>query len=382
MYLLLSATLAVFALFSALVPVLGTVLGLGAIVLAVMVLWSGGKKVVPVVIICVATVAGLSSMGTVTRPLAAVPSNTPAAASAPLPESTEPRPAPAPSVDATQVIASAQPQTALAALSLIVVSDAQDTAGYARAAFAFGAYDFDHNGCDARNDILRRDLTATTLKPGTNGCVVLSGTLNEPYSGSTISFVRGATTSSLVQIDHVVSLEDAWRSGASTWTPLQLEQFGNDPLNLLAVSGKLNDQKGDSDAAQWLPPNPAYRCTYVARQVAVKYTYNLSVDTAERAALAGVLSTCPSQQLPAGAKALPTPVTKTPEPSPVVVPPPAASAATQGGSSDSDTSSSGGAVYYKNCAAVRAAGKAPLYRGQPGYRPGLDRDHDGVACEK
>jgi len=38
-------------------------------------------------------------------------------------------------------------------------------------------------------------------------------------------------------------------------------------------------------------------------------------------------------------------------------------------------------VFYRNCAEARAAGAAPIYAGQPGYRPGLDRDGDGVACE-
>ena len=53
-----------------------------------------------------------------------------------------------------------------------------------------------------------------------------------------------------------------------------------------------------------------------------------------------------------------------------------------GGSGYGTDRSSGGSAYYPNCKAARAAGAAPLYRGQPGYRPGLDRDNDGVACER
>ena len=118
--------------------------------------------------------------------------------------------------------------------------------------------------------MLRRDLTAELLKPGTHGCVVLSGTLADPYTGRTIVFARGRSSSSKVQIDHVVALGDAWVTGAQQLTPTQRTTLANDPLNLLAVDGPTNGAKSDADAASWLPPNKAFRCTYVARQVAVK----------------------------------------------------------------------------------------------------------------
>ena len=157
-----------------------------------------------------------------------------------------------------------------------------------------------HNGCDTRNDILRRDLTGTALKADTHGCVVLTGTLADPYTGTTIPFTRGVTTSAEIEIDHVVPLGDAWESGAQDWAMQQRVDLANDPLNLLAVSGRENEAKGDSDAASWLPPNVAYDCPYVARQVAVKARYKLAVTQAEHDAIGRVLETCPGQALPTG----------------------------------------------------------------------------------
>jgi Protein of unknown function (DUF1524) len=155
-----------------------------------------------------------------------------------------------------------------------------------------------HNGCDTRNDILRRDLAALAVKPGTHDCVVTAGTLADPYTGRTIAFVRGATSSSAVQVDHVVALSDAWQKGAQQWPARTRRDLANDPLNLLAVTGPVNRAKGDGDAATWLPPNKGYRCAYVARQVAVKARYHLWVTAAERDGIARVLSACPGQPLP------------------------------------------------------------------------------------
>jgi hypothetical protein len=240
-----------------------------------------------------------------------------------------PAPAPAGSSDTAALLAGATGQTALVALAQLAVDDHPSMAGYLRDAFGYRAYDTDRNGCDTRNDILRRDLTAVVIKDGTNGCVVLSGTLADPYSGTSIGFVRGTATSNDVQIDHVVALGDAWQSGASTWTDDTRHRLGNDPLNLLAVSGPLNTQKGDKAANEWLPPNTAFRCAYVARQIGVKLTYALAVTTGERAAMAAVLSSCPGQALPDGS-ALPAAVAKptptrapvaTQAPAPVVQPP-------------------------------------------------------------
>ncbi|MCQ9676843.1 HNH endonuclease family protein [Corynebacterium sp. BF-R-2] len=152
--------------------------------------------------------------------------------------------------------------------------------------------EFGHNGCDTRNDILRRDLDNLVIKDGTHDCVALSGTLQDPYSGQVIEFQRGAETSDAVQIDHVVALADAWQKGAQQWSPEQRRNFGNDPRNLLAVDGPLNQQKGAGDAATWLPPNKAFRCEYAQRIVEVKAAYGVWVTDAERQALRGLLQAC------------------------------------------------------------------------------------------
>ncbi|MBO0728828.1 MAG: HNH endonuclease [Acidimicrobiaceae bacterium] len=229
-------------------------------------------------------------------------------------------------------------ESALAGLASLAVKGRAPKTGYSRDQFGPAWADNvsvagGHNGCDTRNDILRRDLTNIGLKPGSGGCIVLTGTLHDPYSNTTIAFVRGATTSQSVQIDHVVALADAWQKGAQQLTISVRTDFANDPLNLLAVSGTMNQQKGDSDAASWLPPNRAFRCPYVARQIAVKVRYHLWVTAAERDAMTRVLSTCPNQTLPAegtrpsignpGPPAPQTPTTVAP-PAPAPSPPPTA----------------------------------------------------------
>ena len=190
--------------------------------------------------------------------------------------------------------------SALAALRRLPVKGRAPRTGYSRSEFGQTWADVDRNGCDTRNDVLRRDLTAVVLKPGTHGCTVLTGVLHEPSTGQSVLFVRGVGTSLAVQIDHVVALGDAWQKGAQSLTLERRRALANDPLELLAVKGAVNQQKGDGDAATWLPPRKAYRCAYVARQVAVKAKYRLWVTPAERDALARVLSTCPRQPLPTG----------------------------------------------------------------------------------
>jgi hypothetical protein len=170
--------------------------------------------------------------------------------------------------------------------------------GYTRDQFGPAWADVDRNGCDTRNDILKRDLTDEVFKEKTNGCTVLSGTLVDPFSGETINFVRGVATSSEVQIDHTVALSNAWQTGAFKLTADQRKAFANDPLNLLAVKGRLNSQKGDGDAATWLPPLKSYRCEYVSRQIAVKVKYKLWFTAPEKEAMIRILKTCPEKALP------------------------------------------------------------------------------------
>ena len=172
--------------------------------------------------------------------------------------------------------------------------------GYTRDQFGPAWADVDRNGCDTRNDILKRDLSEEVFKEKTKPCVVLSGTLIDPFSGETINFVRGVVTSNEVQIDHTVALSNAWQTGAFKLTADQRKAFANDPLNLLAVKGRLNSQKGDGDAATWLPPLKSFRCDYVSRQIAVKIKYKLWFTAPEKEAMIRILKTCPEKALPIG----------------------------------------------------------------------------------
>ncbi|MBF1031588.1 MAG: HNH endonuclease [Candidatus Nanosynbacter sp.] len=159
--------------------------------------------------------------------------------------------------------------------------------GYSRKQFGNGWGKI--NGCSVREVILARDLTDEKID---EKCRVLSGVLNDPYTGQTIQFQRGEKTSSKVQIDHVVALSDAWQKGAQQISPEEREKLANDPLNLLAVDGPANQAKGDGDAATWLPSNKPFRCQYIARQVAVKRRYRLWVTEAEKSAMSGILEKC------------------------------------------------------------------------------------------
>jgi hypothetical protein len=241
-------------------------------------------------------------------------------------------------------------QTATDVLATLTVKGRAPKTGYDRDQFGPQWADVDRNGCDTRNDVLARDLTGESFTPGTHDCVVLSGTLADPYTGQTITFQRGSGTS--VDIDHVVALSDAWQTGAFGWDEARRTALANDPLNLLAVDYSANRQKGDGDAATWLPDARGYRCAYVARQVAVKASYGLWLTQAEHDAIARVLETCPAE-----------PVPSSPAPAPADVP-----AGTP-------------AEPYADCAAARAAGAAPVHRGDPGWSDRMDGDGDGVACE-
>ena len=166
---------------------------------------------------------------------------------------------------------------------------------YDRSAFGQAWLDVDRNGCDTRNDILRRDLAGAEFDEKSS-CRVASGTFREPYTGRQLAFRRGAGSSKAVQIDHVVALGDAWQKGAQQLTAAQRTSLANDPLNLIAVDGPANQDKSASDAATWLPPNKAFRCHYVARQISVKAAYRLWVTPAEKESMHRILSTCPGQQ--------------------------------------------------------------------------------------
>ncbi len=184
--------------------------------------------------------------------------------------------------------ASANEPTTLAVLNQLEVKGRAPKTGYSRAAFTHWS-DLNRDGCDSRNEILQRDLTQIVFKAGTRDCKVISGQLLDPFSGKILIF---SSSKSTVDIDHLVSLSNAWQTGAAYFDKKTRELLANDPLNLLAVDAKLNRQKGDGDAATWLPPLKSYRCEYVARQVAVKAKYSLWVTSAEKDAITRVLSSC------------------------------------------------------------------------------------------
>lgn len=231
-------------------------------------------------------VAGFSGAAVALLLVGVVPDGGPTAGSRPAPASVPPSFAPA----------GTDPGPALALLETIPVKGRAPRTGYEREQFGQRWADTDRNGCDTRNDILGRDLTGEKFKPGTRDCLVLTGLLDDPYTGRAIPFTR--QDASAVQIDHVVALSDAWQKGAQAWPPAQRLAFANDPLNLLAVDGPTNARKSDGDAATWLPPHKAFRCPMVARQVAVKAKYGLWVVPPERDAMARVLRQCPGEPVP------------------------------------------------------------------------------------
>ncbi|MFC5930043.1 HNH endonuclease [Cryobacterium melibiosiphilum] len=178
------------------------------------------------------------------------------------------------------------------------------------------SYDFDNNGCDARNDVLARDLTAIRLNAGSNlsECTVTTGTLLDPYTGETISFTRGVDTSSEVQIDHLLPLKAVYATGGQAWSQEKREAVANDPINLLAVKGSENGSKSDSLPSDWLPgvypdvsdrhdlgqrvvwddlpADTSLQCWYVQQLVPVFVAYELGLTEQDRVAMTTVLETC------------------------------------------------------------------------------------------
>ena len=150
------------------------------------------------------------------------------------------------------------------------------------------------DGCNLRQRILKRELGETAVLADDN-CSVISGEFDEPYTGSHLVFYQKSDLSNGLQIDHVVALSDAWQKGAQNLSKDERFKLATDPLNLLAVDSATNQGKSDGDAATWLPPNKAFRCQYVARQISVKYKYHLWVTDAENTALKKVLENCPNE---------------------------------------------------------------------------------------
>jgi len=150
------------------------------------------------------------------------------------------------------------------------------------------------DGCNLRQRIIKREFGDSAVL---DGCTVISGEYDEPYTGEHIIYSSKTEISKQIQIDHIVALSDAWQKGADFGHMDSETRYAlaTDPLNLIAVDSSANQQKSDGDAATWLPSNKKFRCQYVARQVSVKYKYQLWVTTAEKDAILKVLESCPLQ---------------------------------------------------------------------------------------
>jgi hypothetical protein len=153
-----------------------------------------------------------------------------------------------------------------------------------------------YNGCDTRNDILDRDLVDKTYV-SISRCpsAVATGLLHDPYTNAEVAFTRGEKTGAAVQIDHIVPLALAWDLGARFWTGEMRLRFANDPANLIAVAGAVNQDKGDQEPATWMPPNTAFHCQYAMQFIAVIRGYGLPIDTQSVPALKAAAATCPSR---------------------------------------------------------------------------------------
>jgi Protein of unknown function (DUF1524)/Excalibur calcium-binding domain/Protein of unknown function (DUF2510) len=301
------------------------------------------------------------------------PSDTPSSPATSTPsEQASASPSSSPSARSTPTKKPAATGSAIRAVEKLPVKGRAPKTGYDRAEFGSGWVDVDRNGCDTRNDMLTTELYDKTMA---GSCKVLAGTLDDPYTRTTIRFEYGGPSE--VDIDHLVPLSDAWQKGAAPWPFAKRVAFANDPLNLQPSDAGANRQKGDGDAATWLPPNKSYRCDYVARQAAVKTKYKLWVTAAEKEAMLRVLATCPDQKLP---KPGPQPTiasntggqAPTKQPAAPTTPKPKATAPT----AKTDPQ-------FRTCGDANDAGYGPYYEGQdPEYDWYQDRDQDGIVCER
>ncbi|MEU6930748.1 HNH endonuclease family protein [Streptomyces sp. NPDC046385] len=190
---------------------------------------------------------------------------------------------------ATAPAAQAAPPTPVSAatartyLAALTVSTTGSTTGYSRDLFPH--WITQSGTCNTRETVLKRDGVNVVTD---SACAATSGSWYSEYDGATW------TAASDLDIDHVVPLAEAWRSGANSWTTSQRQSFANDLTRpqLIAVTDNVNQAKGDKDPALWMPSRTAYRCTYARMWVHVKYYWNLSVDPAEKSALQSTLDGC------------------------------------------------------------------------------------------
>jgi len=279
------------------------------------------------------------------------------------------------------------------------------TDGYDRSLFKHWI-DANKNGCDTRAEVL---IAEAVVKPKVDKkCKLTGGKWVSAYDGKTL------TDASKLDVDHLVPLAEAWRSGAWAWTAKQRQDYANDLSDsraLIAVTLTSNRSKSDKDISEWVPKLDT--CTYIKNWVAIKIRYSLTYDDKEAAALASYSQTCPIGELKVeiltgyqyqSAPVIPAPVvseTPTPTPTPTIAPSPKVTVAPSSSSSPiatvsptptptpevsvTPTQTKAPAVKYKNCTEAKAAGVAPLRKATNPelyeMNSGLDRDKDGVACE-
>ncbi|MEU9758998.1 HNH endonuclease family protein [Streptomyces sp. NPDC047985] len=173
--------------------------------------------------------------------------------------------------------------TARTYLSQLTVAAEGSSDGYSRSKFPH--WITQSGACNTREVVLERD--GTNVQQDSN-CAAVGGSWYSEYDGATW------TLASDLDIDHVVPLAEAWRSGASGWTTAERQGFANDLTRpqLIAVTDNVNQAKGDKDPADWLPPRSSYGCTYARAWVHVKHYYDLDVDPAEKSALQAILNNC------------------------------------------------------------------------------------------
>ncbi|KQO98844.1 DUF1524 domain-containing protein [Leifsonia sp. Leaf264] len=155
--------------------------------------------------------------------------------------------------------------------------------------FGDGWVDINRNGCDTFADTLDRDLTKVVKSK--DGCTVKSGSLTDPYTGAKVEYTSKQSPASIT-VDRVVGLADAWQSGASTWNPVKLVKFANDPLNMITVDEASSSARAGRPADQWAPPDVTYACDFLARQITVKTKYALTVTDGERESMKAILVGC------------------------------------------------------------------------------------------
>lgn len=267
--------------------------------------------------------------------------------------------------------------TALEALETLTVAPFSSTSKYQRANFGETWEDIDSNGCETREDILKRDIPNATIK---GKCDVRKGSFSDPYTGKTINFNADDGKGGGVDIDHIIPLSLGWKTGASEWDAAKRLKFANDPLNLMASDSGENRKKGDKDASAYLPPNKAFHCEYVARQVSVRVKYGTWITPAEKSAIYTVLQSCPTQPLIADTwgisvdKSAPVAPVAPAEPAPAapVEPAPVAEAPVATGGNDPQ---------FSSCAKAKAEGFGPYTAADPEFSWYRDGDGDGTVCE-